>query len=126
MRPRRTEPFPSGTSPGSNAHVDPTRSALPTEVLAVLDWWRPAVRALLGDALVGARLTGSAVLGGFEPKWSDLDLCVVLRDPVTNDQAASLCRRFVPRGGRALALSGGCRRSAPSTAPTLIPGAFSV
>lgn len=62
----------------------------PREVRTVLDGWIVDASKLLGDALVGARLYGSAVSGGFDPKWSDLDVCVVLDHEITREQAAAL------------------------------------
>ncbi len=51
------------------------------------------IHLLLGDNLVGTYLHGSAVLGGFNPARSDLDVLVVVDDPV----AADTRRAFVER-----------------------------
>lgn len=66
--------------------------ALPVEVETLLAWWRPRVAEVLGDALVGAWLFGSVPLGGFEKLWSDVDVCTVLAEPVTDAQIDALKR----------------------------------
>ena len=43
---------------------------------------------------VGVYLHGSAVLGGFRPDRSDLDVIVVCARPLSPDQRAGLCRRL--------------------------------
>ena len=49
-----------------------------------------AVRAHLGDGLVGAYLHGSAVLGGWHPRRSDIDVLAVSAAPVEPDVLRSL------------------------------------
>ncbi len=46
-------------------------------------WWLPEIRAVLGENLRSVLLGGSTVLGDFQPGWSDVDVCVVLHDPIT-------------------------------------------
>lgn len=72
--------------------MEPTRRGLPAEVWTVVDWWKLRVRALLGEAMVGARLTGSSVVGGFEARWSDVDALVMLKHAISDDQAECLRR----------------------------------
>ena len=58
------------------------------------------LRAQLGDGLVGAYLHGSAVLGGWRPERSDLDVLAVCAAPVPGDGlrelAAGLSVRALP------------------------------
>lgn len=46
---------------------------------------------VLGPNLVAAYLHGSAVLGGFDPTVSDLDLLVVCGDPLTDAAVEGIC-----------------------------------
>jgi predicted nucleotidyltransferase len=63
--------------------------ALPPEVRSVLDLLVPAVKATLDDQVLSIVLWGSAVLGDYRPRRSDVDLFVGLdRDPDATTLAA--------------------------------------
>jgi streptomycin 3"-adenylyltransferase len=68
-----------------------------------------AMAALLGSRLVGVYLHGSAVLGGFDVRRSDVDVLVVCKDPITaTEQSAvadSLSEEHLPCPARGLELS---------------------
>ncbi|MDP9868680.1 MULTISPECIES: nucleotidyltransferase domain-containing protein [Streptosporangium] len=49
---------------------------------------------IFGPRLVGAYLHGSAVLGGFDPRRSDVDLLVVCQDPMTAEQRSAVAERL--------------------------------
>ena len=49
---------------------------------------------LLGHALVGVYLHGSAVLGGYAPSRSDIDLLVVTTGPLDHDPKQQLCHEL--------------------------------
>ncbi len=53
-----------------------------------------ALHVVLGDALLGVYLHGSAVLGGLRPQ-SDIDLLVIVDRPMTNDQRKDLLSAFL-------------------------------
>lgn len=65
--------------------------------------------ALLGSRLVGVYLHGSAVLGGFDVRRSDVDVLVVCEEPITTAQqsvaADSLSDEHLPCPARGLELS---------------------
>ena len=54
---------------------------------------------VLGDAVVGAYLHGSAVLGGLRPT-SDVDVLVVIRRPTATDERRSIVDRLLEVSGR--------------------------
>ena len=56
-------------------------------------------RERLGDALVGAYLHGSAVLGGLRPS-SDLDVLAVVARPTTDDERRTIVARLLEISGR--------------------------
>ena len=58
---------------------------LPAEVQPLLDRFVDGLRALLADDLVGIYLHGSLAMGEFHPRTSDVDLLVVVRDPLDLD-----------------------------------------
>jgi hypothetical protein len=64
--------------------------AIPQEVEALLGWWLPGVRGLLGPNLRSVVLHGSAALGDFLPGWSDVDVCVILDEPITEDEGRAI------------------------------------
>jgi hypothetical protein len=68
-----------------------------------------ALAALLGSQLVGAYLHGSAVLGGFDARRSDVDLLAVTDGPMTAAQQAAvadaLSDQSLPCPARGLELS---------------------
>ncbi|QFY10183.1 hypothetical protein GBF35_29280 [Nonomuraea phyllanthi] len=49
---------------------------------------------IFGPRLVGVYLHGSAVLGGFNPQRSDVDLLVVCQDPMTAEQRSAVAERL--------------------------------
>ena len=59
---------------------------------ALLSWWQGEICATLGDKLQGALLGGSAVLDDFQPGWSDVDVCVVLHEAVTEAEGIAIGR----------------------------------
>jgi hypothetical protein len=61
---------------------------LPGEVQSLLDWWGPRVEAALGPRIVGMAIGGGLALGEFAPRWSDVDVCVWLDDPLSAEEAA--------------------------------------
>jgi streptomycin 3"-adenylyltransferase len=74
--------------------IDPATETPPIahEVVAI-------VRDLLGDALVGAYLHGSAVLGGLRPT-SDVDILAVIERPTTEAERRGLVDRLMDISGR--------------------------
>jgi streptomycin 3"-adenylyltransferase len=68
-----------------------------------------AMTALLGSRLVGVYLHGSAVLGGFDVRRSEVDVLVVCREPITSAEqsaaADSLSEEHLPCPARGLELS---------------------
>jgi len=68
------------------------RANLPGEAAAVLEWWLPRVRQVLGPRLRSVMLYGSVCLDGFESGWSDIDMCTVVDEPVTEEEAVCLDR----------------------------------
>ncbi|MBC8443335.1 hypothetical protein H8D79_01270 [PVC group bacterium] len=79
--------------------------ALPKEATAVLEWWFPRIRQILGPRLHSVMLYGSVCLDGFEPGWSDVDMCTVVEEPVSKEEALALDRvheemdkRFIEEG----------------------------
>ncbi|MGP4101917.1 aminoglycoside adenylyltransferase domain-containing protein [Nonomuraea sp. KM90] len=57
-----------------------------------------AMAAVLGSRLTGVYLHGSAVLGGFDARRSDIDVIVVCERPMTADEQAAAAERL--RGDR--------------------------
>jgi predicted nucleotidyltransferase len=57
------------------------------------------VRQALGDALLGAYLHGSAVLGGLRPT-SDVDILAVIGRPTTEDERRTITRQLLEISGR--------------------------
>jgi predicted nucleotidyltransferase len=68
-----------------------------------------AMATLLGSRLVGVYLHGSAVLGGFDVRRSDVDVLVVCKEPITAAEqwaaADSLSEEHLPCPARGLELS---------------------
>lgn len=62
-------------------------------------------QTILGDNLTGVYLHGSAVMGCFNPKISDLDLIIVVQDKVTPEAKRAImdmvvsCNEMAPRKG---------------------------
>lgn len=85
-----------------NAMVEPE---IPPVVRTLLEWWQPRVRDVLGDKIASMALHGSVALGDFAPRWSDVDVCVVLRGALSAGEESRLERisadmdaRFIERG----------------------------
>ncbi len=57
------------------------------------------VRDLLGEAVVGIYLHGSATSGGLKPT-SDIDILVLTNRPMTSDERRELIQRLLPISGR--------------------------
>jgi predicted nucleotidyltransferase len=73
-------------------HLAPADRALAEAVVAI-------VRDVLGDALVGAYLHGSAVLGGLRPS-SDLDVLAVVARPTNDGERRAIVARLLEISGR--------------------------
>jgi len=65
-------------------------STVPVEVASLLQWWLERVRPALGGKLRTACVHGSLVLDDFCSGWSDVDVCVVVNDPVSEMEAQAL------------------------------------
>ena len=63
---------------------------LPEDVRPLLDRVVAGFRAILADNLVGIYLHGSLAMGEFNPLTSDVDLLVVVRDPLDLDAKRAL------------------------------------
>ena len=77
---------------------------IPSPVAGLLQWWLLQVRPLVAAKLSSVYLTGGVPLGDFRPKWSDINLCVVLEQALSPDEAqhisavqADLSRLFLER-----------------------------
>ncbi|WP_030454041.1 nucleotidyltransferase domain-containing protein [Herbidospora cretacea] len=53
-----------------------------------------AMAAVIGSRLVGVYLHGSAVLGGFDARRSDIDVLIVCEHPMTADERAAAAERL--------------------------------
>ncbi|MFV1958886.1 MAG: hypothetical protein ACC662_05670, partial [Planctomycetota bacterium] len=78
---------------------------LPLGARRALEAWLGTVAGLLGDRLAAAWLYGGAVLEDFEPRWSDLDVCLAVTEPLPDatrerlsDAHRDLHERFVGGG----------------------------
>ncbi len=60
---------------------------IPPVVAHILDWWLPEIQSCLGHRLRSVMLHGSVTLDDFMPRWSDVDVCVVLTTPITQGEA---------------------------------------
>ena len=58
------------------------------------------VSQVLGRKLRSVMLYGSVCLDGFEPAWSDIDMCTVVDEPVSEEEAAGLDRVHEEMGRR--------------------------
>ena len=63
---------------------------IPQAVRDLLDWWLPRARGVLGASVRSVLLHGSVVLGDFQAGWSDVDVCLVLRGPLSRERRAGL------------------------------------
>lgn len=68
------------------------RQDLGAEVVAL-------VRGVLGEAVIGAYLHGSAVLGGMRPT-SDVDVLIVIQRPMSTDERAAIVKGLLEISGR--------------------------
>jgi hypothetical protein len=68
-------------------YLDDTGSAYTEDVCRVL-------RETLGDTLTGVYLHGSAVLGGFDPRRSDIDLLAVTSRALSHDERRAVAGRL--------------------------------
>jgi len=64
---------------------------LPLPVQQITDWWLPRMEAVVAENLVSVLFTGSVVLDDYCDGWSDIDVCIVLRNEVTRASAPELC-----------------------------------
>ena len=69
-------------------HVD--LNILPVGVASLLRWWLGRVRLVLGGKLRTVYVHGSLVLDDFCSGWSDVDVCVVVNDAVSEVEAQVL------------------------------------
>jgi hypothetical protein len=60
------------------------------EIAPVLAWWLHEIRTCLGQKIHSVLLCGSATLDDFCPRSSDVDVCVVLRTPITPEEGESI------------------------------------
>ena len=72
---------------------------LPAAAAALADAVVSIVREVLADAVVGAYLHGSAVLGGLRPS-SDLDVLAVVDRPTTEAERRAIVERLLEISGR--------------------------
>ena len=56
----------------------------------LLDWWMPRIEDLFGQRLNSIVLFGSLTFDDYCPGWSDVDTCIVLPTPITQEEAAAL------------------------------------
>lgn len=68
----------------------PDFQELPHEVISLLDWWMPRVKAAFEGESLSIYLFGGLVFGEFAPGWSDVDTCVIVRTAVTEAQANAM------------------------------------
>ena len=94
----------SGTGPEASADPDPRRTADIQPGEAVLTRAVSAYRAALGSRLVAGYALGSLAHGGFSPLVSDVDLGLILEDPLRAMDRLTVrnVARSVRAGGSAL------------------------
>lgn len=68
---------------------------LPPEVVPVLKQHVGILKEVLGAKLVGVYVHGSAAMGGFNPRVSDLDYLALIDEPLTIVERASLAEKFL-------------------------------
>lgn len=83
----RTQPLPLGVPVLAQA---PLTGASAHDALAYADTLAHASSRALGDALAAVVLHGSLTLGDYLPGRSDIDLLVVVDDPLTDAHLAGL------------------------------------
>jgi len=67
---------------------------LPPETVPVLEQHIGALLRALKDKLVGVYVHGSAAMGGFNPKTSDLDYLAMVAAPLTPEERVAIARAF--------------------------------
>ena len=72
-----------------------------------------AFRDALGDRLLAAYALGSLAHGGFSPLVSDIDMCLVVRDPLRSDDAETIQAVTDTQKANGSELSNGCLSSGP-------------
>jgi streptomycin 3"-adenylyltransferase len=72
---------------------------LPSDVEQYLTLIGDRLASRLGENLVGSYLHGSAVLGGFNPDRSDLDVLVVVRNPLSKEEKRELGEHLLSDAG---------------------------
>jgi predicted nucleotidyltransferase len=55
---------------------------IPQCVEDILTWWLGRIEPALNGTLKSVTLFGSVALGDYQPAWSDIDVCVVLKRPI--------------------------------------------
>jgi hypothetical protein len=85
----RTQPFPLGVPVLAQA---PLTGASAHDALAYADTLAHASSRALGDALAAVILHGSLTLGDYLPGRSDIDLLLIVNDPLTDSHLAGLAR----------------------------------
>ena len=73
---------------------------LPRETLPVLEQHTSALLRVLRAKLVGVYVHGSAAMGGFTPRQSDLDYLAVVAKPLNEVERAGLSEAFLSLHGR--------------------------
>lgn len=69
---------------------------------SLLTEWAEGLKGLLGKKIVGLYLSGSLAYGDFVPERSDIDLQVVVRSPLTEDELRSVEKLHRQLEGRRL------------------------
>lgn len=73
---------------------------LPAEVVPVLSEHIATLAATLGEKLVGVYVHGSAAMGGFNPKQSDLDYLALVSAPLNAREREALSETFLELHGK--------------------------
>lgn len=66
------------------------RKNIDARLTSLLSWWQAEIRAVLGEKMQSVLLGGSTVLVDFQPGWSDVDVCVVLHDAITEAEGTAI------------------------------------
>jgi hypothetical protein len=93
-----TQPLPLGVPVLAQA---PLTGASADDALAYADTLAQAASRALGDALVAMILHGSLTLGNYLPGRSDIDLLLIVADPLTDAQLAGLAKEVGQQRPRA-------------------------
>jgi hypothetical protein len=72
----------------------PAKDARMESERAYLEELTQRVKTILGPSLVGVYAGGSWALGGYEPGRSDLDVSIVVRDPLSDEGAEEIVARL--------------------------------